>query len=91
MASPLSDSSNQRLSDTKIAASFPVFWNEAVIPGFEKKYGVRVNFYDVKEDVAKQQLIAVHEADQDSPADAYFAPGPTPGTKPAQMPVDPTG
>lgn len=60
------------------AASFPVFWKEAVIPGFEKKYGVRVNFYDVKEDVAKQQLIVVHEAGQDSPADAYFAPGPTP-------------
>lgn len=60
------------------AASFPAFWNEAVIPGFEKKYGVHVNFYDVKEDVAKQQLIAVHEAGQDSPADAYFAPGPTP-------------
>lgn len=60
------------------AASFPAFWKEAVIPGFEKKYGIRVNFYDVKEDVAKQQLIAVHQADQDSPADAYFAPGPTP-------------
>ncbi len=60
------------------AASFPAFWKEAVIPGFEEKYGVRVNFYDVKEDVAKQQLIAVHEAGQDSPADAYFAPGPTP-------------
>ncbi|MCX5496387.1 extracellular solute-binding protein [Kaistia dalseonensis] len=59
------------------AASFPVFWKEAVIPGFEKKYGVRVNFYDVKEDVAKQQLIAVHQAGEDSPADAYFAPGPT--------------
>ncbi len=58
------------------AASFPVFWKEAVIPGFEKKYGIRVNFYDVKEDVAKQQLIAVHQADQDS--------RPTPISRPAR-------
>ncbi|AFD27595.1 extracellular solute-binding protein [Deinococcus gobiensis] len=57
------------------AASFPPLWKEVVIPRFQQKYGIKVNFYDTTSDVADQQLVAAHRAGQSAPTDVYFAPG----------------
>ncbi len=57
------------------ATSFPPLWKDIVIPRFEQKYGIKVNYFDTASDVADQQLVAAHNAGQDSPTDVYFASG----------------
>lgn len=56
-------------------ASFPPFWKRIVIPRFEAKYGIKVAFYNVRPDVADQQLLAFRALRRVPPADVYFAPG----------------
>jgi ABC-type uncharacterized transport system YnjBCD substrate-binding protein len=57
------------------AGNFAQTWNEGLIRGFEKKYGIKVDYSDVKGDQADQQLIAVQKAGQDAPVDAFFDGG----------------
>lgn len=57
------------------AGSFADTWTEGLIKPFEAKYGIKVEYSDVKGAQANQQLIAVHEAGQDAPVDAYFVGG----------------
>ncbi|WP_052382295.1 extracellular solute-binding protein [Paraburkholderia kururiensis] len=56
-------------------ASFPPFWKNIVIPRFEAKYGIRVRFYNVRADIADQQLMSFRALGRTPPADVYFAPG----------------
>ncbi|OLP58874.1 ABC transporter substrate-binding protein [Xaviernesmea oryzae] len=56
------------------AGSFGDVWKE-LIGRFETKYGIKVAYNDVNLDQANQQLIAVHQAGQDAPVDAFFAGG----------------
>lgn len=57
------------------AGSFPNMFKK-VIPAFEKAYGIKVNLYTVKNDLAMQQMIATKHAGQDAPADLFFIPDP---------------
>ncbi len=57
------------------AGSFGDTWNEGLIKPFEKKYGIKVEYSDVKGDQADQQLIAIQKAGQNAPVDAYFDGG----------------
>lgn len=52
--------------------SFGPLFNEHLIPAFEKKYGIKVDYVRGGGDAAIQQLIAAHNAKAKAPADAYF-------------------
>jgi ABC-type uncharacterized transport system YnjBCD substrate-binding protein len=52
--------------------SFGKLFNDQLIPDFEAKYGVKVNYIRGDAQAAIQQLIAAHTAHSKSPADAYF-------------------
>lgn len=58
------------------AGNFDPVWKNGLIPRFEARYGVKVEYRNVRLDQANQQLIAVHKAGQPSPVDVYFAGGP---------------
>jgi len=58
------------------AGNFDPVWKNGLIPRFEARYGVKVEYQNVRKDTANQQLIAVHKAGQASPVDVYFAGGP---------------
>lgn len=58
------------------AGGFDSIWKTALIPQFEARYGVKVEYRNVRKDQANQQLLAVHRAGMASPADVYFAGGP---------------
>ncbi len=57
------------------AGNFDPVWKAGLIPRFEARYGVKVEYHNVRKDQANQQLIAVHRARQPSPVDVYFAGG----------------
>lgn len=57
------------------AGNFGETWNEGLIKPFEKKYGIKVEYSDVKGGQADQQLIAIQKAGQNAPVDAYFDGG----------------
>ncbi len=59
------------------AGSFGQTWNEGLIKPFEKKYGIKVEYSDVKGAQADQQLIAIQKTGQDAPVDAFFDGGGT--------------
>lgn len=52
--------------------SFGPLFNEHLLPAFEKKYGLKVEYVRGEGDVAIQQLIAAHNTKSKAPADAYF-------------------
>ena len=55
--------------------AFPPFWKNVLIPRFEAKYGIKVNFFNTRPHLADQQLIALRSLGRAPPADVYFAPG----------------
>ena len=55
------------------AGGFDPVWKDGLIPRFTARYGVAVEYRNVKQGPANQQLIAVHRAGRDSPVDVYFA------------------
>lgn len=57
------------------AGGFEDIWKSGLIPRFEARYGVRVHFRNVRNRMANQQLMAVHRAHKNSPADVYMAGG----------------
>ncbi|MDP9651559.1 extracellular solute-binding protein [Paraburkholderia caledonica] len=71
---PLAKAEGQ-LSLYSFPASFPPFWKSVVIPRFEAKYGIKVRFYDVRADIADQQLMSFRALGRTPSADVYFAPG----------------
>lgn len=52
--------------------SFGPLFNDHLIPEFEAKYGIKVEYVRGEGDTANQQLIAAHKAGSPAPADAYF-------------------
>ena len=52
--------------------SFGPLFNDHLIPEFEAKYGIKVNYVRGEGAAANQQLIAAHQAGAKAPADAYF-------------------
>lgn len=52
--------------------SFGPLFNDYIIPQFEEKYGITVDYIRGEGAAANQQLIAAHKAGVASPADAYF-------------------
>lgn len=52
--------------------SFGPLFNDHLIPEFETKYGIKVNYVRGEGAAANQQLIAAHQAGAKAPADAYF-------------------
>ena len=49
----------------------PIF-TDVAIPSFEKKYGIKVNYYKVDGNVATQQVIASQNANRDATVDLFF-------------------
>lgn len=58
------------------AGNFDPVWKNGLIPRFEARYGIKVEYHNVRKDQANQQLIAVRKAGRPSPVDVYFAGGP---------------
>jgi ABC-type uncharacterized transport system YnjBCD substrate-binding protein len=52
--------------------SFGPLFNDHLIPEFEAKYDIKVNYVRGEGAAANQQLIAAHQAGAKAPADAYF-------------------
>lgn len=52
--------------------SFGPLFNEHLIPEFEAKYGLKVEYVRGEGDASAQQLVAARNAGAKSPADAYF-------------------
>lgn len=52
--------------------SFGPLFDEHLIPAFEQKYGIKVDYVRGNSDAAIQQLIAAHNANAKAPSDAYF-------------------
>lgn len=52
--------------------SFGPLFNEHLIPEFEAKYGLKINYVRGDAAAATQQLLSAHAAHAKSPADAYF-------------------
>jgi ABC-type uncharacterized transport system YnjBCD substrate-binding protein len=52
--------------------SFGPLFNDHIIPEFEAKYGIKVNYIRGEGPVAEQQLIAAHNSGAKAPADVYF-------------------
>jgi putative spermidine/putrescine transport system substrate-binding protein len=49
----------------------PIF-KDVIIPNFQAKYGIKVNYYKVNGDTAVQQVLAATGAGQAAPVDAFF-------------------
>jgi multiple sugar transport system substrate-binding protein/putative spermidine/putrescine transport system substrate-binding protein len=58
------------------AGNFDPVWKNGLIPRFEARYGVKVEYHNVRKDQAIQQLAAVQKAGKPSPVDVFFAGGP---------------
>jgi ABC-type uncharacterized transport system YnjBCD substrate-binding protein len=78
---PLAKSEGE-VSIYNFAASYPPFWKDVVIPAFTAKYGIKVEFFNVKIDAANQQMLAAKQAGKDAPTDVFFGAG---GTTPALL------
>lgn len=52
--------------------SFGPLFNDHLIPAFEEKYGIKVDYIRGEGAAANQQLIAAHKSGAAAPADAYF-------------------
>lgn len=52
--------------------SFGPLFSEHLIPEFEAKYGLKVEYIRGNSEAAVQQLLAAHKAGAKAPADAYF-------------------
>lgn len=65
-----------RLVFYNFAGNFDPVWKEGLIPRFEARFGVKVEYHNVRKDQANQQLLAVRRAGGASPVDVYFAGGP---------------
>ncbi len=50
-----------------------IVFQEKIIPSFEKKYGIKVNYLSVEPDTGLQQLDAAYREHKASPTDAYFS------------------
>ena len=57
------------------AGDFDPIWKTGLIPRFEARYGIKVDYVNVRREQADQQLIAVHRARAPAPVDVYFAGG----------------
>ena len=49
----------------------PIF-TDTIIPSYEKKYGIKVEYYKVKSVQGAQQVISATKADKTSPVDVFF-------------------
>ncbi len=58
------------------AGNFDPVWKNGLIPRFEARYGIKVEYHNVRKDQAIQQLAAVQKAGKPSPVDVFFAGGP---------------
>jgi multiple sugar transport system substrate-binding protein/putative spermidine/putrescine transport system substrate-binding protein len=65
-----------RLVFYNFAGTLDPVWKEGLIPRFTQRYGVKVEYHNVRRDQANQQLISIHKAGMPSPVDVYFAGGP---------------
>lgn len=65
-----------RLVFYNFAGTFDPVWKESLIPRFTQRYGVKVDYHNVRREQANQQLVAVHKAGMPSPVDVYFVGGP---------------
>lgn len=54
--------------------SFTPLFVENLLPSFEKKYGLKVEYRSVKGEQAVQQLMATRQAGQPAPVDVFFMP-----------------
>lgn len=52
--------------------SFGPLFNDHIIPGFEAKYGIKIEYVRGESELANQQLIAARNSGAPAPADAYF-------------------
>ncbi|TCR64596.1 extracellular solute-binding protein [Bosea sp. BK604] len=52
--------------------SFEKLFREELIPGFERKYGIKVNYQRGNAEAAAQQLVATSAADQPAPFDLLY-------------------
>lgn len=57
------------------AGNFDPVWKNGLIPRFEARYGVKVEYHNVRKDQVIQQLAAVRRAGKPSPVDVFFAGG----------------
>jgi len=57
------------------AGNYDAVWKDGLIPRFEARYGMKVEYHDVSRDQANQQLLAMRRAGMSSPVDVYFAGG----------------
>jgi multiple sugar transport system substrate-binding protein/putative spermidine/putrescine transport system substrate-binding protein len=55
------------------AGNFDPVWKNGLIPRFEARYGVKVEYQNVRLAQANQQLMAVHKVGAASPVDVYSA------------------
>lgn len=60
--------------------SFGPLFSEHLIPEFEDKYGIKVDYVRGDNAAAVQQLVAAHDAGSPAPADAYFVSSDSVGT-----------
>ncbi len=60
--------------------SFAPLFSEHLIPEFEDKYGIKIDYIRSNSDAGVQQLIAAHNAGSSAPADAYFVSSGSIGT-----------
>jgi ABC-type uncharacterized transport system YnjBCD substrate-binding protein len=65
-----------RLVLYNFAGNFDPIWKKGLIPQFEMRYGIKVEYHNVRLAQANQQLMALHRAGASSPVDVYFAGGP---------------
>lgn len=64
-----------RLVFYNFAGNFDPVWKNGLIPKFEARYGVKVQYHNVRKDQAIQQLAAVRKAGRSSPVDVFFVGG----------------
>jgi multiple sugar transport system substrate-binding protein/putative spermidine/putrescine transport system substrate-binding protein len=57
------------------AGGFGDVWRRGLIAAFEAKYGIKVDYHDVRGGEADQQLIALRKSGRPPPVDVYFAGG----------------
>ncbi|KQW29990.1 extracellular solute-binding protein [Acidovorax sp. Root402] len=55
------------------AGNFDPVWKVGLIPRYEARYGVKVEYQNVRLAQANQQLVAVHKVGASSPVDVYSA------------------
>ncbi len=51
-----------------------IVFQEQIIPAFEKKYGIKVNYMSVESTPGLQQIDAAYREKKPAPTDAYFVP-----------------